>query len=66
MNKKITLLVDGQPVPLGWRTEKIIRALSLIDNHIQNINQGGLDINWRGDDLSVVPRHHFRFKMPRQ
>ena len=66
MNKKIELLVDGEPVPLGRRARAVIRALSLIQEDINKPNSGGLEISWRGNDLTIVPRRHMRFTMPHQ
>lgn len=66
MNKQITLLVDGKPVPLGPRVRAVIRALTLIQEDINKPDSGGLEISWRGDDLTVVSRRHTRFTMPHQ
>lgn len=66
MNKKIELLVDGKPVPLGPRVRAVIRALTLIQEDINKPDSGGLEINWRGHDLTVVSRRHTRFTMPHQ
>lgn len=66
LNKRIELLVDGKPVPLGPRARAVIRALTLIQEDINKPDSGGLEISWRGHDLTVVSRRHTRFTMPHQ